>query len=178
MIGPIDLWRQVADKWSEVYDGIDDSHWALETPCAGWRVRDLVDHTLRWQAEGGALLGMTTKPDDEWETIRAAYADHLSDDSNLEGTVDEFAGIPKGDLAGLLIGDLLIHSWDVARSIGADETLPAAPVDAVLAGLRHMPTELLRGHNPLGVPMMGPAVEVPADASAQDQMLAMAGRRP
>src|SRR4051794_33857816 len=110
MSGPFDLWRQVADKWTDVYGGIDDSHWTLDTPCAGWTVRDLVDHTLGWQAEGGALLGMATKPDDDWEIIRAAYAEHLSDVSNLEGTVAEFAGIPKGDLAGLLIGDLLIHS--------------------------------------------------------------------
>ena len=77
-----------------------------------------------------------------------------------------------------LIGDLLIHSWDLARSIGADETLPPAAVDATMAGLHHVPPELLRGTNPLGQPMMGPPVEVADDASVQDRMLAFTGRRP
>jgi len=176
--GPIDVWRQVADKWTEVYVRVGDADWALQTPCEEWNVRGLVDHTLQWQATGGAMLGAATASGDDWATIREAYAIYLSDPSNLAGTVDEFAGIAKQDLTGLLIGDLLIHSWDLARSIGADETLPPAAVEATMAGLHHMPPELLRGHNPLGQAMMGPAAEIPDDASIQDRMLAFTGRRP
>jgi len=77
-----------------------------------------------------------------------------------------------------MIGDLLIHSWDLARSIGADETLPPDAVEAATIGLHHVPPALLRGTNPLGAKMMGPAVEVPDEASAQDKMLAFTGRRP
>ena len=47
-----------------------------------------------------------------------------------------------------------------------------------MAGLQHVPTELLRGRNPLGQPMMGPPVEIAADADLQDRMLAFSGRRP
>lgn len=178
MSGPIDVWRQVADKWTEVYARVGEADWDLQTPCKGWSVRGLVDHTLQWQATGGAMLGAATAAGDHWETIREAYAIYLSDPSNLERTVDEFAGIPKQELTGFLIGDLLIHSWDLARSIGADETLPPAAVEATMAGLHHVPPELLRGHNPLGQAMMGPPVEIPDDASLQDRMLAFSGRRP
>ena len=178
MSGPIDVWRQVADKWTEVYARVGEADWDLQTPCKEWSVRGLVDHTLQWQATGGAMLGAATAAGDDWETIREAYAIHLSDPSNLAGTVDEFAGFPKQDLTALLIGDLLIHSWDLARSIGANETLPPAPVEAVMAGLHDLPPELLRGQNPLGQAMMGPAVEIPDDASIQDRMLAFSGRRP
>jgi len=177
MSGPIDIWRPVADKWTAVYARIDDSDWDTTTPCSEWTVRDLVEHNLDWQATGGALLGAATKPGDDWETIRAAYDAHLSDPSNLEGTVDDFGGIPKQELAGFMIGDLLIHSWDLARSIGADETLPPAAVEATMAGLHHVPAELLRGRNPLGQPMMGPAVDISDDAAVQDRMLAYTGRR-
>jgi uncharacterized protein (TIGR03086 family) len=176
--GPIDVWRPVADKWTAVYAGIEASDWDIQTPCKEWTVRGLVDHTLQWQATGGAMLGAATAPGDDWETIREAYATHLSDPSNLAGTVEGFAGIPKQELTGFLIGDLLIHSWDLARSIGADEALPPAAVEATMAGLHHVPSELLRGYNPLGQAMMGPAVDVPADASIQDRMLAFSGRRP
>ena len=176
MTGPIDLWRPVADKWADVYGRVRDADWETRTPCSEWTVRDLIEHNLEWQATGGAMLGAATKPGDDWETIREAYSEHLSDPSNLEGAVDEFAGIPRQQLAAFLIGDLLIHSWDLARSIGADEALPPAAVEATMAGLHHVPPELLRGHNPLGQAMMGPAVDIADDASLQDRMLAFTGR--
>jgi len=178
MSGPVDIWRQVAAKWSEVYGAVADDQWSNATPCAGWDVRALVDHTLGWQAEGGRLLGADIGADADWPAIRAAYEAVLSDPSQLGGTVAEFGGVPRHELAGFMIGDLLIHSWDLARSIGADETLPPAAVEATTIGLHHVPEPLLRGTNPLGAKMMGPAVEVPDDASAQDTMLAFTGRRP
>jgi uncharacterized protein (TIGR03086 family) len=178
MSGPVDIWRQVAAKWNDVYGAIGANQWSNATPCEGWDVRQLVDHTLGWQAEGGRLLGADIATDADWPAIRAAYEAVLSDPGQLGGTVDEFGGIPRHELAGFMIGDLLIHSWDLARSIGADETLPSAAVDATTIGLHHVPAPLLRGTNPLGAKMMGPAVEVPDDASAQDKMLAFTGRRP
>jgi uncharacterized protein (TIGR03086 family) len=178
MSGLVDIWRQTAAKWSEVYGQVTDSQWDRLTPCKEWAVRQLVEHTLSWQAEGGRLIGAGTAPGDDWDRIRAAFDALLSDPSRLTGSVPEFGGIPKQDLAGFLIGDLLIHSWDVARSIGADEALPPDAVEAITIGLHHVPPDLLRGTNPLGQKMMAAAVEVPADASPQDKMLAFTGRRP
>jgi uncharacterized protein (TIGR03086 family) len=179
MSEPLGLWRQTADKWTEVYGRVSDGQWEDETPCAGWTVRNLVDHTLAWQAKGGNLLGADLGADEpDWERIRASYAALLADPARLDGTVPEFAGIPKANLAGFLIGDLLIHSWDLARSIGADDTLPPDVVAATTDGLHHVPPDLLRGTNPLGQKMMGPAVEPADDASAQDTMLAFTGRTP
>jgi uncharacterized protein (TIGR03086 family) len=175
----LDLWRQTADKWSDVYGQVGDRQWGNPTPCRAWTVRNLVDHALAWQAKGGSLLGADVAPEEsDWERIRASYAAVLADPARLDGTVPEFAGIPKADLAGFLIGDLLIHSWDLARSIGADDTLPPDVVAATTDGLHHVPPDLLRGTNPLGQKMMGPAVEVSDDASAQDKMLAFTGRTP
>jgi len=178
MSGPVDIWRQAAAKWSEVYGQVADSQWDRPTPCEEWTVRQLVDHTLSWQAQGGRLLGADTAPGDTWDRIRAAFDALLSDSSQLTGSVPEFGGIPKQELAGFLIGDLLIHSWDLARSVGADEALPPDAVEATTIGLHHVPPELLRGTNPLGQKMMAAAVEVPAGASPQDRMLAFTGRRP
>ena len=178
MSGPLDLWRQAAAKWSEVYDQVTDSQWERPTPCDEWTVRQLVEHTLGWQAEGGRLIGADTAPGDDWDQIRAAFDALLTEPSRLTGSVAEFGGIPKQELAGFLIGDLLLHRWDLARSIGADEALPPDAVEATTIGLRHVPPALLRGTNPLGQKMMATAVEVPADASPQDKMLAFTGRRP
>ncbi|MGZ0178937.1 MAG: hypothetical protein ACKVIQ_18885 [Acidimicrobiales bacterium] len=79
----------------------------------------------------------------------------------------------KQGVAGLIIGDLLFHSWDLARSIGAGKKLPAGAVEAKLRGLGRLPEEMLRSDT-----MFGPAVEVAADASPQDRFLGFVGRQP
>jgi uncharacterized protein (TIGR03086 family) len=178
MSGPVDVYREVAAKWSDLTSGIASDQWDNPTPCAEWNVRQLVDHVNAWQTQGGNLLGIDIPDGAAWPDIQAAFDATLSDPSQLTGTVPEFGGIPKHDMAGFLIGDLLIHSWDLARSIGADDTLPSAAVEATTMGLHHAPEALLRGTNPLGTPMMVAAVEVPHDASAQDKMIAYTGRRP
>jgi hypothetical protein len=62
--------------------------------------------------------------------------------------------------------------------VPADEALPPDVVEVTTTGLHHVPPALLRGTNPLGQKMMAAAVEVPAEASPQDKMLAFTGRRP
>ncbi len=177
MTAPVDIWRQVADRWTEVHAQIGDDQWRAATPCEGWTVRDLVDH-LQWHGTALNLLGADTTPGDDWDRIRAGLDAVLSDPSRLQGTVEQFGGMPKQDLAAFLIGDRLIHTWDLARSLDVDDALPADAVAATMAGLQHAPPEFLRGRNPLGLDMMKPPVPTPQDASDQDAMLAFSGRRP
>ena len=177
MTAPHEIWGQVADRWSEVYAQIRDGQWDSPTPCEGWTVRDLVDH-LQWHVTALQMLGADTQPGGGWEDIRSDLDALLSDPSRLEGNVNDFGGMPRSALAAFLVGDRLIHTWDLARSIGVDETLPPDAVAATMEGLQHVPVELLRGRNPLGLDMMGDAVAVPDDVTDQDKMLAYAGRRP
>lgn len=173
MNGPADIWRLAADKWSEVSAQVGDGDWDKPTPCDGWTVRDLVDHAMHWQAMGGGILGAGTAPGADWASVKPALSAALDDPSNLEGTAEQFNNMPKHQVLGFVIGDLLIHAWDLARAIGADETLPPAAVEATMMGLGNVPAEMLRGEN-----MFGPEIEVADDASAQDKLLAFVGRRP
>lgn len=166
-----DIWRQTAAKWSEVTAAITESDWDRPTTCAGWSVRDLVDHTLQWQGQGGGMVNAGTSAGDDWATIEPALSAALDDPANLEGTTDE--GMPRQQVVGFVVGDLLIHSWDLARTLGVDETLPAGPVQATLMGLARVPDEVLRGEN-----MFGPAIEMPETASPQDRLLGLCGRQP
>ena len=150
MPGPGDIWNQAADKWTEVSAQIGDDDWGKPTTCPEWTVRDLVDHAMHWQGMGGGVVGAGTEPGQDWATVRPALGAALQDPANLEGTAEAFGNMPKQAIAGLLIGDLLIHSWDLARSIG-----------------------VLRGGTTFGA-----AVEVADDASLQDRLIAFAGRRP
>jgi uncharacterized protein (TIGR03086 family) len=177
MTAPVEIWRQVADRWTEVYAQIGDDQWQDKTPCEGWTVRELVDH-LQWHATALNMLGADTTPGDSWDHIRSALDALLSDPAHLQGAVDQFGGMPAHDLAAFLIGDRLIHTWDLARSIGVDDDLPTEAVAATMAGLQHAPPEFLRGRSPLGLDMMGTPVDVPEDSDDQDKMLAFSGRQP
>ena len=66
--------------------------------------------------------------------------------------------------------DALIHSWDLARALGADETL-----DAELADLVYERTAPIAEHlHETG--LFAPPVPVPADAPLQTKLLAIFGR--
>jgi uncharacterized protein (TIGR03086 family) len=168
-----DIWGQAADKWEEVVAQVGEADWAKTTPCDGWTVRDLVDHAMHWQGRGGGVFGADVGPDDDWSALRPALGAALADPANLEGVAEELGGTPKQAVAGLITADLLVHSWDLAKSIGADATLPAAAVESTLMGLQRLPEEMLRSDR-----MFGPAVDVAADASAQDRLIAFVGRTP
>jgi uncharacterized protein (TIGR03086 family) len=173
MAGPGDIWRQAATKFSAVLAEVGDEHWDAPTPCDEWTVRELIDHALHWQAMGGGILGAGTSPGDDWATIEPAVSEALNDPSNLDGVAESFNDMPKHQVLGLLIGDLLIHTWDLARAIEADDTLPPEAVEATMLGLSRLPDEMMRGGN-----MFGPPVAVDDGASAQDKLIAFTGRTP
>lgn len=165
-----DIWRQTAAKWNEVAAQIGD-RWDAQTPCEGWTVRDLVDHAMHWQGQGGNVLVAGTSPGDDWAVVEPALSAALDDPGNLEGQADDMGGMPKQQVVGFVIGDLLVHSWDLARSLGVDDTLPADAVQATLIGLERVPDAMLRSEN-----MFGPALEVSEDADPQARLLAFTGR--
>ncbi|MCP4223258.1 MAG: TIGR03086 family protein [Actinomycetia bacterium] len=168
-----DIWGLAADVWDEVVGQVGKDDWSKATPCDGWTVRELVDHTMHWQGRGGSVFGADVGPDADWTTLKPALAAALADPANLEGTAEALGGTPKQAVAALVTADLLIHSWDLARSIGADATLPEAAVESTLMGLQRLPEEMLRNDR-----MFGPAVEVADDSSSQDKLIAFVGRRP
>ena len=68
--------------------------------------------------------------------------------------------------------DVFLHTWDLARATGQDETLDPGMCQAMYEGMQPM-EEILRSSG-----QYGPRVDVPPDASVQDQLLGFIGRRP
>ncbi len=173
MNGIGDVWGMAADKWDEVIAQVGDDDWEKGTPCDDWSVRELVDHAMFWQGRGAGVFGADVAEGADWAEVKPALAAALADPANLEGTAEALGGVPKQAVAGLIIADLLVHSWDLATSIGADTTLPEPAVASTLMGLQRLPEQMLRGER-----MFGPAVEVADDASAQDRLIGFVGRTP
>lgn len=169
----IDIWTSCAEAFSQRYDAVTEGQWAESTPCDGWTVKDLVDHAVGVQARFAGMVGADIPEGADWPTARSAIEAALGTDGALEGTTEMpgMGTVPKTVPFGIVASDLLIHTWDLARSIGADETLPAAAVAATHAGLQRFPEEAMRGET-----MFANAVDCAADADAQTQMLSFAGR--
>jgi uncharacterized protein (TIGR03086 family) len=70
------------------------------------------------------------------------------------------------------IGDVLVHTWDLARATGQDDTLDAAEVRRQLEAMRPAEGPMrASGH-------YGPRVEVPEGTTEQDRLIAFTGRTP
>ena len=74
-------------------------------------------------------------------------------------------------VSGIVVHDLLVHTWDLARATGGDERLDEELVAHTLASMTPF-DEVLREH--------GFAAKVPVDDDADDQtkLLCFLGRRP
>jgi uncharacterized protein (TIGR03086 family) len=68
--------------------------------------------------------------------------------------------------------DVFMHTWDLARATGQDDTLDPDRCAAMLAGMEPI-EDMMRQSG-----QYGPRVEVGEDADAQTKMLAFIGRDP
>lgn len=170
----VDRWHQTAEAFTLRFDAIGIAQWEGSTPCSEWSVRDLVDHAIATQARFGTMLGVESAPAG-WSGLRTAMSAVLAEPSALSGTVTVpgLGELSKEQILDICTNDLLIHTWDLARAIGAEESLPVGPVAACLTWLQQLPVEVLRspGH-------FAEAVPLPATDDVQARMLAFAGRTP
>jgi uncharacterized protein (TIGR03086 family) len=70
----------------------------------------------------------------------------------------------------IALSDVVIHTWDLARATGLDETLDPDEVQGLIAGMSQLSDEM-RGD------FFGPKVDVSDDADDQTKMLAYSGRK-
>lgn len=171
----IDLWRQAADAFDQRYNAIGDDQWQQATPCTEWQVRQLVDHAVGVQQSlGGNTVGADIEEGADWPATRDAIDAALATEGALDGTTEHpaFGEVPKAMMIGIGTSDLLLHTWDLARAIGADEALPAEAVSACYAGLQQLPEEVRLAPGRFGSP-----IEPPADADEQTRLLLFSGRQ-
>lgn len=98
---------------------------------------------------------------DDPELAQAPFSHPRAGDYPLEQAVAIF-----------FVGDVFVHTWDLARATGLDETLDPEEVRAMLAGVEQYDDALRVGGQ------YGPRVAVPADSDDQARLLAFLGRQP
>lgn len=177
-----------AATFTAVVDAVPDDRLAAPTPCADYDVAALVGHLLHW---GPSLVGAAEKvvvpppegpeaPADPatWRSDLAAHVDRLvaawSRPEAWEGTT-HMGGpmeMPADLVGGMVVGELVVHGWDLARATGQH---PAWD-DDLLVWLAAEVARTADVGRQMGV--YGPEVAVPADAPPLDRALALTGRDP
>ncbi|WP_030235135.1 TIGR03086 family metal-binding protein [Streptomyces sp. NRRL S-350] len=158
------------------------------TPCPGFDTRGLINHWVLYTSHGlehrarrvelpEELVSRDFTADADWRSGYAAQLDRAvaawADPAAWEGDVDLGGSpVPAAGIARMLILELVLHGWDVARATGG-----RIEVDADLAELVGEivaeNAELYRRYEGFAEP-----VALPDGASALDRALAASGRDP
>ena len=183
---PAELHRRAVEEFGARVDAVADDQWELPTPCSDWNVRQLVNHLVyenRWTVPliGGGTIAevgdryegdlLGDSPPAAWEESSKEATQAVQAPGALERTVDLSSGpTPAAEYVNQLFADHLIHAWDLARAIGADERLDPELVDACATWFASME----KHYRAAGA--VGDRPETPPDAEAQTILLAAFGR--
>jgi uncharacterized protein (TIGR03086 family) len=173
-------------QFGEKVHAVGDDQWSADTPCSEWDVRALVNHLVsealwvkplldgRTIAEVGDRLDGDLLGDDPRAAFDRAAEEAVaaaSEPDATDRTVHISAGdTPAGAYLSELFSDFVIHGWDLARGIGADDTIDPGYAAALYERMKPIESEM----RTWGV--YGDAVEVAEDADTQTKLLAVFGR--
>jgi uncharacterized protein (TIGR03086 family) len=162
------------------------------TPCAGWTVADLLNHlsiqhrgfAAAARGEGGDLAIWAVRPPAPdpvadflaatAEVLTAFAADGVETVPFRLPEVSTAMAFPAAQAVSFHFIDYVVHSWDLARSIGTCPDLDQPVLEAALPVAQQVPGE---ARDRPGSPF-GPMVPVPADAPRLDRIVAHLGRQP
>jgi uncharacterized protein (TIGR03086 family) len=185
---------QVARDEFERRTPLDGAALALGTPCEGWSVRDLLQHVVVGNRMAVLMLDGRSRVDVDAARTEATAADQLGDRPQAvfaesadaqaaafsqPGALDMICHNRVGDIPGsrllvFRICDLTLHAWDLARALGVDEELDERLVAWVHAAMAPQVSAL----GQTGQFGDGPSTALPPDASLQQRLLDLSGRRP
>lgn len=168
---------------------VHPDQWNAETPCADWSVQDLVTHLVveqRWvpplldgqdpaedAIDPGSIAGqLADDPRGTWQ--RAADDAHAA--FAAPGALRRTVTLSWGDSSAEyycteMIADLVVHAWDLARGIGADERLDPSLVELVYEFVEPRIDDYVASG------LFDPPVPVADDVELQTRLLALLGRR-
>jgi uncharacterized protein (TIGR03086 family) len=180
------MFRRAVAEFDARVRQVGDHQWQAATPDEDWSVRDLVSHVVGEDLWAPPLLDGATiaevgdrfdgdvlgaDPKAAWAAASAGAVRAVEDDGAMDRIVHlSFGDFPGREYALQLLADHLIHAWDLARGIGADERMDAGLV-AVCAGWFDAVEEAYRGAGAIAA-----RPPVPDDAGAQTVLLARFGR--
>jgi uncharacterized protein (TIGR03086 family) len=147
-----------------------DGKWDRPSPCDAWDARGVLEHVIGFH-DVLLLRPLGYKPDRPRDDPRARWQltyDALAAafESGRATQLDEYRLMPN------LTRDVLVHTWDLARAVGADDRLNPGWCELFYSRLPEDP-QALAAPGIFGAPVM-----VGDDIDAQARLLARLGRDP
>ena len=180
--------KQATEEFERRLQAVPADGWNGATPDDDWDVRTLVNHVvneLRWMPEtlGGKTMeevGDRFDGDLLGDDPVAAYRDAMAA-AQAAAAAPEAADrqvhlsmglAPGAEYLSQVTSDVTIHTWDLARAVGAETRIDDQLIEDVFSFLGPQ----IEDWRTAGA--FGPAVEVGDGATPQDQLLGLTGRRP
>jgi uncharacterized protein (TIGR03086 family) len=181
---------RAAAPLAEIIRSITPDQLGCRTPCAEYDVRELANHLLFWGPclEGAARkesvpLPAETETDVDLiggslVTALEAHLDRIVAAWSLPGAWQgstQLGGpmeLPAPQIGGMVVAELVVHGWDLARATGQDLTLD----DDLLEYLHEEVAKTAEQGREMGV--YGPEATLPATAPLMDRILGLTGRDP
>ncbi|WP_033424647.1 TIGR03086 family metal-binding protein [Actinomadura flavalba] len=160
------------------------------TPAAEWDVRATLNHVVFWTARGESAARKEQPPAEPGEdhdfTADPGYAAAFAEQAHRtaaawqepaarEGSTSltgSAPGLPATVIGGMILGEWVLHGWDLAVAAG----LPHGLDDAVVRAAYDSTAAIADMGRQYGA--FGPEVAVPADAPPLDRLLGLSGRDP
>jgi uncharacterized protein (TIGR03086 family) len=160
------------------------------TPCASWKVRDVINHVVAGSyffaavASGEEPMAADDRPDYSAGDYKASFADGSAKALaafRAEGAMERIMKPAFGDVPGSMFvmvaaADVYTHGWDLARATGQPSDLDPDAGQQLLAFAHGMMSDDFRGPDP-DAPF-GPLVDVPDSAPVADRLAGFLGRQP
>ncbi|WP_019629872.1 TIGR03086 family metal-binding protein [Actinomadura atramentaria] len=159
-----------------------------KTPCTEFDLRTLVNHWVLFTSHGlecraqrrdipAELMERDFTAEPGWADAYAAQLDRAlaawAEPGVWEGEITTPVGAAAApDIASLVVKEMAVHGWDVARAAGEDFRV-SARTGELLRAVVEKNAELYRKYDGFADP-----VDVPPTASAFEQALAISGRDP
>jgi uncharacterized protein (TIGR03086 family) len=188
----VDLDRRAVELSARIIAQAEPADLGRATPCAGWSLRDLLDHMIT-QHYGFAAASTGRGDDPEvWQVVHpgnpiadyAAAARHVVAAFAQPGVLERSFALPEisitarfpaGQAMSFHFVDYVVHAWDVARSLDVPFGLGHEVAEAALVIARRVPD----GENRLAAgAAFRPGVPSRPGATALEQVLAALGRSP
>ena len=188
--GPL-LMAAAAAQAARVVTGVPGHPMDAATPCTGWDLRTLVNHTIVWtsysaerRAHGESVEADLISKDFTAEPgFPEKYAAQIgravtawSDPAAWEGELGVMGGAtPAAGVAALLIAEMVLHGWDIARATGQEYACDDDVAALVLATVEAQ-GDLFRQYQ--GFAAVVPLPEGRQDVTVLDRALSLSGRDP
>lgn len=166
-----------------VVRGIDDSRLGAPTPCAEYDVRALIGHLSQVVVNCTALAAKRDADSGETpDAVTGDWRERFGEEAAAlveawaapgaeDGTTGAM-GFPARTVGQMVLGDLTVHAWDLARATGQAFTPDADVVDEIRPAMEAMAPKAREAR------VFGEPFPVPDGASPFVRVLALTGRDP